>query len=61
MGEYSCIFYETIEGRSPVEAFIESLDEQTQINLFLRINYYKTLAHDYGIHIQITLRRGSLS
>jgi phage-related protein len=30
MSEYTCIFYETREGRAPVEEFIESLDERTQ-------------------------------
>ena len=26
MGEYACIFYETVDGKSPAEEFLESLD-----------------------------------
>lgn len=44
MGEYTCIFYETIEGRSPVEEFIESLDEGTQDRFLLK----KQLLQDLG-------------
>ena len=44
MGEYSCIFYETREGKSPVEAFIDSLDEETQDKFILK----KQLLQDLG-------------
>ena len=36
MGDYTCIFYESAEGRSPVEEFIESLDEATQDRFILK-------------------------
>jgi len=44
MGEYSCIFYETVDGKSPVEEFIESLDDQAQDNFILK----KQLLQDLG-------------
>ncbi len=30
MQEYTCIFYETVNGKAPAEEFIESLDIETQ-------------------------------
>jgi len=36
MGEYTCIFYETQDRKSPVEEFIESLDEETQNKFILK-------------------------
>ena len=36
MGEYSCIFYESADGKSPVEDFIESLDDRAQDRFILK-------------------------
>ena len=36
MGDYTCIFYETRDGKSPVEEFIESLDTETQDKFILK-------------------------
>ena len=36
MGECTSIFYETVEGKSPVEEFIKSLDEETQDKFILK-------------------------
>lgn len=36
MNEYTCIFYETSEGRTPVQDFIESLDERTQDKFYYK-------------------------
>jgi len=44
MGKYTCIFYKTITGKSPVEEFIESLDVETQDKFILK----KQLLQDFG-------------
>jgi len=44
MEEYTCIFYKTIAGKSPVEEFIESLDAETQDKFILK----KQLLQDFG-------------
>jgi phage-related protein len=44
VGEYSCIFYESADGKSPVEEFIESLDDQAQDSFILK----KQLLQDFG-------------
>lgn len=36
MGEYTCIFFETADGESPVEEFIESLDTETQDKFIIK-------------------------
>ena len=36
MGDYTCIFYETQDGKSPVEEFIESLDTETHDKFILK-------------------------
>ncbi len=44
MGNYICIFYKTTNGKSPVEDFIESLDEDTQDKFI----YKKELLEYFG-------------
>jgi len=44
MQEYSCIFYETADGKKPVEAFIESLDADTQDKFIIK----QQLLQDFG-------------
>ncbi len=44
MEKYTCIFYETIAGKSPVEGFIGSLDEETQDKFILK----NQLLQDFG-------------
>jgi phage-related protein len=44
MGEYTCIFYETQDRKSPVEEFIESLDEETLDKFILK----QQLLGDFG-------------
>ena len=44
MGEYTCIFYETQDRKSPVEEFIESLDAETQDKFILK----QQLLEDFG-------------
>ncbi len=44
MGKYTCIFYKTIAGKSPVEEFIESLDVETQDKFILK----KQLLQNFG-------------
>jgi len=44
MGEYTCIFYETIDEKSPAEEFIESLDVETQDKFILK----QQLLQDFG-------------
>ena len=44
MEEYTCIFYKTIAGKSPVEDFIEGLEEKTQDKFILK----KQLLQDFG-------------
>lgn len=48
MEEYSCIFYETREGKSTVEEFIESLDEETQDKFILK----KQLLQNFGSQLR---------
>ncbi len=36
MQEYSCIFYETADGKRPVEKFIESLGSETQDKFIIK-------------------------
>jgi phage-related protein len=48
MGEYTCIFYESITGKSPVEEFIESLDPETQDKFILK----KQLLQDFGSQLR---------
>jgi len=42
--QYTCIFYETVHGNTPVEDFIEGLDEKTQ-NKFI---FKKELLEQFG-------------
>ncbi len=44
MQEYTCIFYETVDGRRPVEEFIESLDAETQDKFIIK----QQLLQDFG-------------
>jgi phage-related protein len=44
MQEYTCIFYETADGRKPAEEFIESLDQNTQDKFILK----QQLLQDFG-------------
>ena len=44
MQEYICIFYETVDGRRPVEKFIESLDAETQDKFVIK----QQLLQDFG-------------
>ncbi len=44
MQEYICIFYETVDGRRPVEEFVESLDHDTQDRFILK----QQLLQDFG-------------
>lgn len=44
MEKYTCIFYETIKGKSPVEDFIKSLTEDTQDKFI----YKKELLEEFG-------------
>ena len=44
MQEYTCIFYETKDGRKPVEEFIESLDQDTQDKFIIK----QQLLQDFG-------------
>jgi len=44
MQEYTCIFYETVDGRRPVEKFIESLDVETQDKFVIK----QQLLQDFG-------------
>jgi len=44
MGNYTCTFYKTVSGNSPVEDFIESLDEDTQDKFI----YKKELLEYFG-------------
>ena len=44
MQEYTCIFYETTNGRKPAEEFIESLDAETQDKFILK----QQLLQDFG-------------
>mgnify|MGYP000184528652 CR=1 FL=1 len=44
MGKYPCIFYETADGKSPVEGFMDSLDEGTQDKFI----YKKELLEEFG-------------
>ena len=44
MQEYICIFYETVDGRKPVEEFIESLDQDTQDKFIIK----QQLLQDFG-------------
>jgi phage-related protein len=44
MQEYTCIFYETADGRKPVEEFIESLDAETQDKFIIK----QQLLRDFG-------------
>jgi len=44
MQEYICIFYETIDGKRPVEKFIESLDLETQDKFVIK----QQLLQDFG-------------
>lgn len=44
MQEYICIFYETIDGRRPVDKFVESLDVETQDKFIIK----QQLLQDFG-------------
>ena len=44
MQEYTCIFYETADGRRPVEKFIESLCPETQDKFIIK----QQLLQDFG-------------
>ena len=44
MQEYTCIFYETADGRRPAEEFIESLDVETQDKFIIK----QQLLQDFG-------------
>ena len=44
MQEYTCIFYETADGRKPAEEFIESLDAETQDKFIIK----QQLLQDFG-------------
>ena len=44
MGNYTCIFYETAEGKSPAENFIDSSDGDTQDKFV----YKKELLEEFG-------------
>ncbi len=44
MQEYTCVFYETVDGKSPIEEFIESLDAETQDKFIFK----KQLLQDFG-------------
>jgi len=44
MQEYTCIFYETADGKRPVEKFIESLDAETQDKFVIK----QQLLQDFG-------------
>ncbi|MBU4251602.1 MAG: hypothetical protein KKC39_04425 [Candidatus Omnitrophica bacterium] len=44
MQEYACIFYETADGRRPVEKFIESLDVETRDKFIIK----QQLLQDFG-------------
>ncbi len=44
MEEYTCIFYETTDGKSPVEEFIESLDTETRDKFIVK----QQLLQDFG-------------
>ena len=48
MEEYTCIFYETADGRRPVEEFIESLDAETQDKFIIK----QQLLQDFGPQIR---------
>ena len=48
MGEYTCIFYETADGKSPVEEFIESLDAETQDRFIIK----QQLLQDFGSQLR---------
>jgi len=48
VGEYVCIFYETVEGKSPVEEFIESLDAETQGKFIIK----QQLLQDFGSQLR---------
>lgn len=44
MGEYTCLFYESADGRKPTEEFIESLDQETQDKFIIK----QQLLQDFG-------------
>ncbi len=44
MQEYTCIFYESADGRKPAEEFIESLDQDTQDRFIIK----QQLLQDFG-------------
>ncbi len=44
MGKYTCVYYETRDGKSPVEDFIDSLDESTQDKFIFK----KELLEEFG-------------
>ena len=44
MQEYTCIFYETVDGRKPAEEFIEALDAETQDKFIIK----QQLLQDFG-------------
>ncbi len=44
MQEYACIFYETTDGRKPVEEFIESLEHDTRDKFIIK----QQLLQDFG-------------
>ena len=48
MQEYTCIFYETADGRRPVEEFIESLDQDTQDKFVIK----QQLLQDFGAQLR---------
>lgn len=48
MGDYTCIFYETVDRKSPVEEFIESLDQDTQDKFILK----QQLLQDFGLQLR---------
>lgn len=55
MREYTCIFYETADGKSPVEEFIESLDAETQDKFIIKQqllqNFGPQLRHPHTDHL----------
>ncbi len=44
MGKHTCVFYETADGKSPAEDFIDSLDESTQDKFIFK----KELLEEFG-------------
>lgn len=44
MQDYTCIFYESADGRKPAEEFVESLDQDTQDKFIIK----QQLLQDFG-------------